>query len=75
MFKFLTKFVQSTQSSHIVRRRRVGELVAPRARIPLAYRCPRALRGNPLALADLSVKNRPRDPGELSEGHKVFDTS
>eukprot|EP00959_Pyramimonas_sp_CCMP1952_P243661 5093109-Pyramimonas_sp.AAC.1 len=45
MFQSLTKFVQPTQSSHIVRRGRFGQLAAPRARIPLADRCRRALRG------------------------------
>eukprot|EP00959_Pyramimonas_sp_CCMP1952_P000720 14013-Pyramimonas_sp.AAC.1 len=38
MFKSLRKFIQPTQSSHIVRRGRVGKLAAPRARIPAAHR-------------------------------------
>eukprot|EP00959_Pyramimonas_sp_CCMP1952_P002302 47796-Pyramimonas_sp.AAC.1 len=38
-------FAQLAQSSHIVRRGRVGQLAAFRAGIPLAHRCRRALRG------------------------------
>eukprot|EP00959_Pyramimonas_sp_CCMP1952_P364516 7633372-Pyramimonas_sp.AAC.1 len=45
MFKYLTIFAQAAQSSHITRRRWVGQLAAPRAGIPLAHRCRRALRG------------------------------
>eukprot|EP00959_Pyramimonas_sp_CCMP1952_P359178 7520628-Pyramimonas_sp.AAC.1 len=38
-------FAQSAQRSHIVRRGRAGQLGAPRAGIPLAHRCRKALRG------------------------------
>eukprot|EP00959_Pyramimonas_sp_CCMP1952_P355700 7449992-Pyramimonas_sp.AAC.1 len=43
--KSLTSSEKPTQVSHIARPGQLGQLAAPRAGIPLAHRCRRALRG------------------------------
>eukprot|EP00959_Pyramimonas_sp_CCMP1952_P115158 2407396-Pyramimonas_sp.AAC.1 len=45
MVKSLAIFEKPTPGHHMVRPGRVGQLAAPRAGIPLARRCRRALRG------------------------------
>eukprot|EP00959_Pyramimonas_sp_CCMP1952_P121679 2544213-Pyramimonas_sp.AAC.1 len=58
-------FKKPTPGHDIVRPGRVGQLAAPRAGIPLAHRCTRALRGTSSALHpnwELAVHRQPWCP-------------